>query len=303
MAERLDVLKTYKLLIDGQFVRSESGRSISVETARGNVLGHICHASRKDLREAAEAAHRALPKWSGMTAYNRGQILYRMAEMLQSRRDEFIELLRAAPPTKMGTKRRGSAAPPPASARKELELCVDRLVAFAGWADKFAHVLGCNNSVAGPYYNFTIPEPTGIVGIIAPPEPALLGLVSLMAPPLCAGNTIVAMTSDAQPLPGLVFAEVCATADVPAGVINILSSAPGELVKPLAEHREVNAIAAANVPDEHARALKLGSAENLKRVHIANLKRNDWSDEDALHSPWTIEPFVEMKTIWHPSAP
>jgi acyl-CoA reductase-like NAD-dependent aldehyde dehydrogenase len=309
---RLDILKTYKLLIDGKFVRSESGRSLSIEDHAGDVLGHICHGSRKDLRDAVEAAFRALPKWSGMTAYNRGQILYRMAEMLQSRRDEFTDLLRAtvkqpadepAARTKKKVQRRRRARPLSLDlAREEVDLAVDRLVSFAGWADKFAQVLGCNNPVAGPYYNFTIPEPTGIVGVIAPEEPALLGLVSLLAPPLCAGNTIIALTSHAHPLCGLVFAEVCATSDVPAGVVNILSTVRGELIKPLAEHREVGAISAANVPQDHATALRLGSAENLKRVSVVSVAREAWSDEAARHSPWTIEPFVDMKTIWHPSA-
>ncbi len=311
MPERLDILKTYKLLIDGKFVRSESGRSIAVHNHAGDVLGHICHGSRKDVREAVEAAYRASAKWFGMTAYNRGQILYRMAEMLQARRDEFIELLRATmtePAAKKRTAKSRSTASrrlspiSAAAARAEVDRSIDRLVSFAGWADKFAQVLGCSNPIAGPYYNFTIPEATGIVGVIAPDEPPLLGLVSLLAPPLCAGNTIVAITSDAHPLPGLVFAEVCATSDVPAGVINIISSRRSELVKPLAEHREVSAISAANVAKDEAAALRAGAAENLKRVHVANVPRETWDDDDAMHSPWTIEPFVEMKTIWHPSA-
>jgi acyl-CoA reductase-like NAD-dependent aldehyde dehydrogenase len=309
---RLDILKTYKLLIDGKFVRSESGRSLSISDHSGEVLGHVCHGSRKDLREAVEAAFRALATWSGMTAYNRGQIIYRMAEMLQSRRQEFADLLRATVKQPAGDAAQHAPKKPqrrrrirPLSvelAREEVDLAVDRLVCFAGWADKFSQVLGCNNPVAGPYYNFTIPEPTGIVGVISPDEPALLGLISLIAPPLCAGNTVIALTSDAHPLCGLVFAEVCATSDVPAGAVNVLSTRRGELIKPLAEHREVGAISAANVAQDHATALRMGAAENLKRVSVVSIEREAWSDASARHSPWTIEPFIEMKTIWHPSA-
>lgn len=311
MAHRLQVDKTYKLFIDGKFVRSESGRSLSIGDHAGDVLGHICHGSRKDLREAVEAAYRALPKWSDLTAYNRAQILYRMAEMLESRHEEFVELLRAtvAQPRSAASNSRARSdrarRPRPVNielARDEVDASIDRLVCFAGWADKFAQVLGCNNPVAGPYYNFTIPEPTGIVGVIAPDAPPLLGLISLIAPPLCAGNTVVAITSDAHPLCGLVLAEVCATSDVPAGAINILSSVRDELIKPMSEHREISAINAANVSAEHAAILRGGAAENLKRVSVATVHDDAWNDEPARHSPWTIEPFVDMKTIWHPSA-
>jgi len=309
---RLPVDKTYKLFIDGKFVRSESGRSLNIEDHAGDVLGHICHGSRKDLRDAVEAAFRAQAKWSGATAYNRGQVLYRMAEMLESRHDTFVELLQSTvtqPPAPTTSRAKKKAprrrSPRPLSidlAREEVDRSIDRLVCFAGWADKFAQVLGCNNPVAGPYYNFTIPEPTGIVAVVAPDEPALLGLVSLIAPPLAAGNTVIALTSNAHPLAGLVLGEVCATSDVPAGVVNILSTVRGELIKPLAEHREISAISAANVAQEHATTLRMGSAENLKRVSVATIDREAWNDEAARHSPWTIEPFVDMKTIWHPSA-
>jgi len=324
--ERLPVDKTYKLFIDGKFVRSESGRSISVTNHSGDVLGHISHASRKDLRDAVEAAYRAQPTWSGMTAYNRGQILYRMAEMLQGRREEFCDLLRAtvhepiavetSPAAAQRTRRSGASRrmasttaprrrkPRPLSAdtaRAEVNCAIDRLVCFSGWADKFAQVLGCNNPIAGPYYNFTVPEPTGIVGVVAPNEPALLGLISLIAPPLCAGNSVIAILSDAHPLAGLVFAEVCATSDVPAGVVNLLSGVRSELMRPLAEHREIGAVSAANVASEHAALLRSGCAENLKRVRVESIEHADWH-QDAMHSPWAIEPFVEMKTIWHPCA-
>jgi acyl-CoA reductase-like NAD-dependent aldehyde dehydrogenase len=290
MTNRLTVAKTYKLYINGAFPRTESGRSLPVEGRDGAVLAHICHGSRKDLREAVEAARNAQAGWADRDAYNRGQILYRMAEMLEARHAEFVGILRA-------TKAASSAG-----AAREVNATVDRLVCFAGWADKYAQTLGCNNPVAGPYYNFTVPEPTGVVGVVAPDLPALLGLVSLIAPPLCAGNTIVAIASDAHPLAAAVFAEVCATSDVPAGVINLITSQREELITHLAAHRDVDAINAANVGATHAEALRLGAAENVKRVHVAQLTDAEWLSVDACESPWTIEPFVEMKTIWHPSA-
>ncbi|MCI0366397.1 MAG: aldehyde dehydrogenase family protein, partial [Phycisphaerales bacterium] len=176
------------------------------------------------------------------------------------------------------------------------------LVCFAGWADKYAQILGCQNAVAGPYYNFTVPEPTGVVGVVAPDEPALLGLISLMAPPMCAGNAIVAIASEANPLAAAVFPEVCATSDVPAGVINIITGQRDELVEHLANHREVNAVVAANVSKGHAAILKLGAGENVKRVSVWQRDTEAWYDAEMCESPYAIEPFVEFKTIWHPSA-
>ncbi len=301
-AERLAVTKTYKLFINGAFPRSESGRSLIVRSKDDRVLAHVCQASRKDLRDAVEAAAAAGPKWAAATAYNRGQVLYRMAEMMEGKRDEFAEALRE-------TSKRQSAKTPKGKPtrrvpeRDEVSAAIDRLVCFAGWADKFAQVLGCNNPVAGPYYNFTVPEPTGVVGVLSPGEgPSLLGSISLIAPPLCAGNAVVAIADGPSMLPAAILSEVCATSDVPAGVLNILTGKRSELLEHLAQHRAVNAVNAANLPSEQATALKQGIADNLKRVRVAAIKPDQWFDSSVCEHPWTIEQFVEMKTIWHPSA-
>ena len=302
MAKRLEVIKTYKLYINGAFPRSESGRSIAIETARAQVIAHVSHGSRKDLRDAVEAAANAQSKWAAATAYNRGQVLYRMAEMLEGKRAEMIEALKHASKTAPRALNRQIVKSP--NPELELDSCIDRLVCFAGWADKYSQVLGCANPVAGPYYNFTIPEPTGVVGVLSPQReaPALLGLISLLAPPLCAGNAIVAIASDRAMIPASVFGEVCATSDVPAGVINIITAPQDELIDHVARHRNVNAISAANLTREAASALRSGIAENLKRVRIAERAMDEWFDVGPCESPWEIEPFVEMKTIWHPAA-
>jgi len=310
---RLDVLKTYKLFINGAFPRTESGRSIEVKDAKGKVIAHLCRGSRKDVRDAVEAATAAQPKWAGATAYNRGQVLYRMAEMMEGKRDELAAaLMETSTSPKVekskGKGKRQSVQAKPmgaAEARREVEASIDRLVCFAGWADKYAQVLGCQNAVAGPYYNFTTPEATGVVGVVTPPlphSPALLGMISLLAPPLCAGNAVVVIADDHAMLPGAVFGEVCATSDVPAGIINIITGERTELLKPLAEHRGVNAISAANLSKDEAMTLKLGIADNLKRVRIAKIAADDWFEATVCEGPWTIEPFVEFKTVWHPSA-
>lgn len=289
MPERLSIPKTYKLFIGGAFPRSESGRSIEVKDVGGETIAHVCRASRKDLREAVEAAGKAQPGWSGATAHLRGQILYRMAEMLEGKRGEFIESLGGPP------------------AERELDAAIDRLVHYAGWADKFVQVLGCANPVAGPYYNFTIPEATGVVGVIAPDAWPLLGMVSLIAPPLCAGCTVAVLASEANPIPAPIFGEVCATSDVPPGVVNVLTGIREELVPHFASHRGIGAIHAAGLSSDDARVLREGVAENLKRVVIRDLARGSgrraggWFDDETCESPWWIEPFVEMKTVWHPS--
>ena len=293
MGERLGVLKTYKLFIGGKFPRTESGRSLPVTDGSGQAIAHVCRASRKDLREAVEAARAALPGWSGATAFNRGQVIYRMAEMLEGRRDEFIGLLRGTRP--------GPGAPPSLDPDHEVTLSIDRLVAFAGWADKHAQVLGCNNPVAGPYYNFTSPEATGVVVAIGADTPALLSLVSMLAPPLCAGNAIIAIGPESNMPVASVLGEVCATSDVPGGVINILTGLREELLPHVASHREIDAVHAAGLTEDQRSMLRAGSAENLKRVTVRNLAPETWTDADACESPWWIEPFVEMKTIWHPS--
>lgn len=301
MTQRLEVSKTYKLFIDGKFPRSESGRTTAVADVRGRVVAHVCHASRKDLRDAVTAARRALAGWKTATAYLRGQILYRMAEMMEGKREELAAALVVG-----GEK--------PAAARREVEATIDRLVAYAGWADKFAQVLGCNNAVAGPYYNFTVPEATGVVAAVAPDEPGLLGLVSLCAPAMCAGNAVVAVAGERHPIAAAVLAEVFATSDLPVGVLNVLTGTREELVPVIAGHRDVDAVVAAGVTDDQARVLREGAAENVKRVRVVSTKASkqrgakassgevDWFDAAACESPWWIEPVVEMKTIWHPSA-
>lgn len=281
---RLPVTKTYKLFIDGKFPRSESGRVRPVGPQE-KPTAYVAHASRKDLRDAVEAARRAQEGWQRATAYLRGQILYRMAEMLEGRRAEFAD---AAGMT--------SASIDP---QAEVGLAIDRLVAFAGWADKFAQVLGCNNPVASPHYNFTAPEPTGVVVVIAPEAPSLLGLISLAAPAIAAGNGVVAVGSAVGPVPTLLLGEVLATSDLPPGVLNLLVSAPAELDRVIAEHRDVDAVISANLPDERAAILRAGAAQNVKRVTIRSV--SDWSDPLECEHPWWIEPVVEMKTIWHPS--
>lgn len=288
---RLSVLKTYKLFIDGKFPRTESGRSLLVETKAGPV--HLCRASRKDLREAVEAARKAQPGWSGASAYNRGQVLYRMAEMLEGKSAELAEAILSVGGTRSS---RGGLA----GAREEVAASVERLVCFAGWADKYSQVLGCNNPVSGPYYNFTVPEPTGVVAAIPPDGMPLLSLISLLAPPMCAGNVVVALGSDSNPIPAAIFGEVCATSDVPPGVLNILTGRRTELIPHIAQHRDVDAIHAGNLSADENSALRAGVAENLKRVTTRT--KVDWMDAAACQSPWWIEPFVEMKTIWHPAS-
>lgn len=301
---RLEVTKTYKLFIAGKFPRTESGRSLKVEAA--GTVAHICHASRKDLRDAVEAAHAAQAKWAGATAYNRGQVLYRMAEMMEGKRDEFAEALCEKPREKSKSqkvkKSTGLARGAHAVASREVDAAIDRLVCFAGWADKYAQVLGCNNPVASPHYNFTVPEPTGVIGVVAPDAQPLLGLITLIAPPVCAGNSIVAIASDAQPIPACILGEVCATSDVPGGVVNILTGKRAELIEHLANHRDVDGIHAANLPRKESTILRLGAAENVKRVHVRTIDDEEWYEPSVCESPWMIEPFVEMKTIWHPSA-
>ena len=296
VADRLEVLPTHKLFIGGAFPRSESGRSLAVGAAR------FAHASRKDLRDAVEAARGAQEKWAAMTASNRGQVLYRVAEMMEGRKGELAAVLADA--AGRGTARRRPGAKPAA----EVAAAIDRLVSFAGWADKYTQVLGCQNPVAGPYYNFTAPEPTGVVGVVAPDQPALLGLVSLIAPPLCAGNTIVALASETHPLAALILAEACATGDIPPGVVNILTGLRLELVPHFAWHRGIDAVHAADLPADQAAALRAGLAENLKRVVVRTGEKRgrgapapiDWH-AGACSGPGWIEPFVEMKTVWHPA--
>lgn len=303
---RLGVVKTYKLFIDGKFPRSESGRSLAFRLGAPDAAGdsvHVAHASRKDLREAVEAARRAQAGWADAAAMLRGQIIYRMAEMVEGRRAELERSLmcrpdEASPPAQRATRSRKRTPSPDVSG--EISLAVDRLVAYAGWADKFGQVLGCNNPVTGPYYNFSIPEPTGVVAVVSPDAPALLGMVSLLAPVIVAGNTAVVIGSDANPVVGAIFAEIVATSDVPPGVVNILTGRRDELIPHIARHREIDAVHAAGIAEAQAASLHSGSAENLKRVTTRDGVA--WNDRQACESPWWIEPFVELKTVWHPAS-
>jgi len=285
---RIPVTKTCKLFINGAFPRSESGRSLPISNADGQVIAQIAHASRKDLRDATEHAVAGQLKWAAATAYNRGQVMYRIAEMMEARSSELVEAIRTVD---------GSTA---TTAKREVESSIDRVVCFAGWTDKILQVLGNQNSVAGPYYNFTVPEPTGVVVVIAPDAPSLLALVTLVCAPVCAGNAVIAIASDRNPLPAVALGEILATSDVPAGVINILTGQRAELIAHVSTHREINAISAAVDSPDEAKALQLGVAENLKRVRLISEPKPDWTDDDQFAGPWSIEPFVEMKTIWHP---
>jgi acyl-CoA reductase-like NAD-dependent aldehyde dehydrogenase len=287
---RLEVSKTWKLFIGGQFLRSESGRTAAIADARGRLLAHVARASHKDLRDAVAAARRAQGSWSRRTAFNRGQVLYRMAEILEARTPEFAALIGA------------TAAGGPKRAAREVAAAVDRLVGFAGWADKFQQVLGTHNPVAGPYYNFTVPEAVGVVGVIAPAEEPLLALISLLAPPLCAGNAIVALGSEDHPLASALLGEVCATSDVPHGVVNLLTGRRADLLCEFASHREVDAIHAAGCTKTERRTLEAGAAENLKRVTVRATAGAAWYTDRVCDGPDQLEPFVELKTIWHPSS-
>jgi acyl-CoA reductase-like NAD-dependent aldehyde dehydrogenase len=263
MSSRLPVRKTYKLYVGGAFPRSESGRVKEVD-------GHnVPLASRKDVRDAVKAARGAQGGWARASAYNRGQVLYRLAEMMEARIDELAALC---------------------SGRDEVETAVDRVVWYAGWADKLAQVIGSANPVAGPYFNFTIPEPTGVVGILAPDEPSLDGLVARVAPALVGGNAVVVVASETAPIAALELAEAVATSDLPGGVLNVLSGARAELGPVLASHLDVNAIDVTGATPDAATELERLAADGVKRV----VRRR----EDR--SPWEIAAFLELKTVWHP---
>src|SRR5258706_11392476 len=284
---RLNVRKTYKLYINGEFPRTESGRFYAVEGKGGELLANACRGSRKDLRNAIVAARKAQSGWSGKTAYNRGQILYRIAEVCESRAAELVDELR----------RQGSSN---AEAKSEVERVIDRWVYYAGWSDKYAQVFGSVNPVAGPYYNFTVPEPTGVVGAVAPEEPSLLGLVSRVAPAIVGGNTVVAVTSQLKPLAAITLGEIFETSDVPGGVVNLISGLKKELVPWLAAHMDVNAIDTTGVIEEAIAGVQKTAAENVKRVVHFNAATIGWDDASRSQSPYAIFDFQEMKTVWHP---
>ena len=284
---RLNVRKTYKLYLGGRFARSESGRVIPAKSPAGAPLDNYCHASRKDFRDAVVAARKACSAWSRTTAYLKGQILYRAAEMLEGRSEELAaEVARS----------HGVTLP---KARKGVASVVDRLVYYAGWTDKFQQVFGSVNPVASPHFNFTTPEPTGVVVIIAPDEPVLLPLVSLLAPVILSGNTAVIIPSESAPLPALSFAEILATSDLPGGVVNILPGNRAELASHIASHMDVNAIVDAAGDGVLGGQLQTGVAENLKRYHRRTLTADEWFGDKGEDPYWILDT-VEMKTAWHP---
>jgi acyl-CoA reductase-like NAD-dependent aldehyde dehydrogenase len=281
--ERLPVRKTYKLYVGGAFVRSESGRHDPVLDHRGDHVANITRGSRKDVRDAVKAARKAQPGWAGRTAYNRGQVLYRAAEALESRAGEFVEQARML----LGV-----------DARAEVAAAVDTLVHFAGWTDKLPAVLGGVNPVAAPFLSFSLPEPTGVVAVIAPEEPELLGLIGAIAAPLAAGNVVVAVCSERWPLAGLDLSEVLAVSDVPAGVVNLLAGRRAELATALGAHRDVNAIVDASGDPKLGAELDRLAAETVKRVqHLRERDGLESAREDALQR---LEAVVELKTAWHP---
>ncbi|MCH8979071.1 MAG: aldehyde dehydrogenase family protein [Armatimonadetes bacterium] len=288
MAVRLGVKKTYKLYVGGKFVRSESGRSMQQADSNGEFLANYCHGSRKDLRDAVKAARGAQQGWEKRTAFNRGQILYRIAEMLEARENEFCDVMCA----ENGLTSEQSQA--------EIRCAVDRCVYYCGWADKFDAVFGSVNPVAAHYFNFTIPEPTGVVGVIADENTALIGLVSQVAATIVSGNTCVVIASDKYPLTAMELGEVLATSDVPGGVVNLLSGKKQELIPHLAKHMDVNAIDYRDGDEETEHALKQEGAENVKRIKLSKRRtRAGWLSDKA-QGPEQIEKFVEMKTVWHP---
>ncbi|MDQ3615486.1 MAG: aldehyde dehydrogenase family protein [Actinomycetota bacterium] len=281
---RIEVRKTYKLYIGGAFPRSESGRSYVVNDSRGNFLANASQASRKDVRDAVVAARTAFGGWSGKTAYNRAQVIYRVAELMEGRRVQFVDEVQRGE----GLTRR--------QAEKAVDLSIDRLVWYAGWADKIGQVVGSTNSVAGPYFDFSLPEPTGVVAVLAPEDSSLLGLVSVLAPVIVTGNTVVVVTSYARPLPSITLSEVLATSDVPAGVVNVLTGSATEIAPWLASHMDVNAIDLTGIEDaQQARALEEAAAENLKRVRRPG--GEDWTEDPGIGR---LTAFLETKTVWHP---
>ena len=281
---RLEVRKTYKLYVGGAFPRSESGRSYEVLDHKGRFLANASQASRKDGRDAVLAARKAFGGWSSRTPYNRGQVVYRIAEVLEGRRAQFVEEVALS---------EGLSA---SKADAVVSTTVDRLVWYAGWADKIAQVVGGANAVAGPYFNFSVPEPTGVVAVCAPQDSSLLGLVSVIAPAVVTGNTVVVVSSYRRPLPAITLSEVMATSDVPGGVVNVLTGDATEIAPWLASHMDVNALDLAGVEDpDLALGLEQAAAENLKRV--VRPGTTDWTTEPGIE-PMTA--FLETKTVWHP---
>jgi acyl-CoA reductase-like NAD-dependent aldehyde dehydrogenase len=283
MSERLDVRKTYKLFVGGKFPRSESGRSYEVTDSKGAFVANAAMASRKDARDAVVAARKAFPGWAEATAYNRGQVLYRVAELLEGRRSQFVDEVALGEGLSRG------------KAEGVVDAAIDRWVWYAGWSDKVAQVMGAANSVAGPYFDFSVPEPTGVVAAIAPQDSSLLGLVSVLAPAIVTGNTVVVLASEARPLPAVTLSEVLATSDVPGGVVNVLTGITAEVAPWLASHMDVNSIDLAGAAEGDVTDLQVAAADNLKRV--VRPERTDWARVPGLERMRT---HLETKTVWHP---
>ncbi|MBF6044419.1 aldehyde dehydrogenase family protein [Streptomyces sp. NRRL B-1677] len=284
MSDRLSVFKTYKLFVGGKFPRSESGRVYEVTDSKGNWLANAPLSSRKDARDAVVAARKAVGGWSGATAYNRGQVLYRVAEMLEGRRDQFVaEVAEAESLTK-------------AKAVAQVDAAIDRWVWYAGWTDKIGQITGGTNPVAGPFFNVSSTEPTGVVAVLAPQESSLLGLISVIAPAIATGNTVVVVASEKAPLPALSLGEVLATSDVPGGVVNVLSGRTAEIAPSLAAHQDVNAIDLAGADAGLAKELEIAAADNLKRV--LRPQAVDWA---AAPGTDRMTAFLETRTVWHPT--
>ncbi len=285
MSQRLNVRKTHKLFIGGAFPRSESGRTYEVRDADGNFLANMSQASRKDARNAVLAARKAVDGWSSATAYNRGQVLYRIAEIMDGRRDQFATEVAAA---------EGCGD---AEAHRQVDLAIDRWVWYAGWADKITQVLGSANPVAGPFFDFSVPEPTGVVAAVAPQDSSLLGLVSVVAPVIVSGNAVLVVPSHDRPIPAISLAEVLATSDVPGGVVNVLTGEAAEMMPWLAAHADVNALDLTGMGrGEDATAAEREAAGTIKRV-MRPAPDTDWSADPGITR---IRFFVETKTVWHP---
>ncbi|SMC68145.1 aldehyde dehydrogenase family protein [Lentzea albidocapillata] len=284
MSDRITVAKTYKLYIGGKFPRSESGRSYPVTDAKGTFLANAAQGSRKDARDAVSAARKAFAGWSGTTAYNRGQVLYRVAEVLEGRREQFI----AEVATSEGV--------PAKKAQSLVDTAIDRWVWYAGWTDKIAAVLGSSNPVAGPYFSFSTPEPTGVVAVLAPQQSSLLGLISVIAPVIASGNTCVVITSQDRPLPAITLSEVLATSDVPGGVVNIITGRTAEIAPWLASHGDVNALDLTGAPESIRADLERSAAGTVKRV-LRNKQNEDFAVTPDMSR---LRAYLETKTVWHP---
>lgn len=281
--ERIEVMKTYKIYIGGKFPRTESGRYYTPKDKKGNLLANVCQCSRKDFREAVVAARGALSGWAGRAAFNRGQILYRIAEMLEGRKAQFVEEL-----MKQGSNKK--------LAEEEVQLSIDRLVYYSGWCDKYQQIFGTVNPVATSHFNFSVPEPTGVVGILADENTSLAGLVSVIAPAIAGGNTCVVLASSKYPLCAVTFAEVLNSSDVPGGVVNILTGFRKELAEHFASHMDVNAVVYCGNNKEEIKLIQQTAPVNVKRVFVYS---NNWMNKKE-ENPYFISDLQEIKTTWHP---